>query len=325
MTVVLRAVEEAKPGERWGRTFRAMWPAYRRWFLREGDAARPSYGASKKMLARYMPELVPIYDELVELAGGGDAVARCLSLYRPTPYVHGCSQAVWLKGGPRLLRNYDYAPGLWEALLLRTEWIQPVVAMSDCGWGALDGVNAAGVSVSLAFGGQRVTGDGFGIPLVLRYLLETCSTTEEAAAVLTRVPSHMAYNITVLDAKGAFVTAYVGPDRNTTLSRRRVATNHQPRAVWSQYLHAVASIDRFNILDTHVDAPAETAERFRRRFLEPPTYQVFRPGGWGTLYTAVYDPVARSAEYCWPGGMWTQSLADFRESTVAIDYTAHPT
>ncbi len=57
---------------------------------------------------------------------------------------------------------------------------------------------------------------------------------------------------------------------------------------------------------------------------EPPTYQVFRPGGWGTLYTAVYDPVARSAEYCWPGGMWTQSLADFQEGTVAIDYTAHP-
>ena len=76
----------------------------------------------------------------------------------------------------------------------------PVLAMSDCGWGAIDGINAAGLSVSLAFGGRTAVGEGFGIPLVLRYSLQTCETTAEAGAVLTRVPSHMSYNVTVLDA-----------------------------------------------------------------------------------------------------------------------------
>ena len=43
--------------------------------------------------------------------------------------------------------------------------------MSDCLWGLLDGINDAGLAVSLAFGG-RATREGFGIPLVVRYLLE---------------------------------------------------------------------------------------------------------------------------------------------------------
>ena len=38
--------------------------------------------------------------------------------------------------------------------------------MSDCLWGLLDGMNDDGLGVSLTFGGRRVLGDGFGIPIV---------------------------------------------------------------------------------------------------------------------------------------------------------------
>ncbi len=41
------------------------------------------------------------------------------------------------------------------------------------------------LAVALAFGGRKVTGIGFGIPLVIRYVLETCSNVEEACIVLT--------------------------------------------------------------------------------------------------------------------------------------------
>jgi hypothetical protein len=34
-----------------------------------------------------MPEMVPIWEQLVELAGGGDLAARFLSLYRPPAYL----------------------------------------------------------------------------------------------------------------------------------------------------------------------------------------------------------------------------------------------
>ena len=59
-----------------------------------------------------------------------------------------------------------------------------VVGVSDCLWGVLDGVNESGVAVSLAFGGKRTVGAGFGIPLVMRYVLEFASTTQEAVDTL---------------------------------------------------------------------------------------------------------------------------------------------
>ena len=62
--------------------------------------------------------------------------------------------------------------------------------MSDCLWGLLDGINDAGLAVSLTFGGRRDVGDGFAIPLVMRYLLETCDTVDEARAALERIPVH---------------------------------------------------------------------------------------------------------------------------------------
>ena len=60
--------------------------------------------------------------------------------------------------------------------------------MSDCLWGLLDGMNDAGLAVSLTFGGRRALGDGFGIPLVVRYLLETCDDVAEARETLARLP-----------------------------------------------------------------------------------------------------------------------------------------
>jgi hypothetical protein len=81
--IVFEAVEELAPGEKWRSRFHDMWPAYRAWYLREGDAARPAYGEAGGMLRRHMPELVPTWERLVDLAGRGDLAARLLSLYRP--------------------------------------------------------------------------------------------------------------------------------------------------------------------------------------------------------------------------------------------------
>ena len=65
--------------------------------------------------------------------------------------------------------------------------------------GAAYGVNASGLAVSLAFGGRKARGAGFGVPLIVRYLLEVCERTRDAVAVLRRLPSHMSYNLTLID------------------------------------------------------------------------------------------------------------------------------
>src|SRR4051812_44843063 len=107
--LTFRAVSELAPGPRWQALFAEASPAYEAWFLREGEARRPTYGESRKMLERHLPELVPTYEKLVDLAGGGDRQARLLSLWCPTPFLSGCSQAVWPAGEPLLVRNYDYS------------------------------------------------------------------------------------------------------------------------------------------------------------------------------------------------------------------------
>ena len=110
-----RAAEALDLGPAWQAVFEEKWPHYKAWFLREGEAARPSFATSVRMLRAHMPELVPAYEHVVELAGGGDLAARMLSLYKPPPYLAACSQGVWTReGGPMLVRNYDYAPSRFE-------------------------------------------------------------------------------------------------------------------------------------------------------------------------------------------------------------------
>ena len=160
---------------------------------------------------------------MVELAGGGDLAARMLSLYRPPPYLAACSQGVWSgEDGPLLVRNYDYAPSRMEGIIWSTRMGERrVVGMSDCLWGLLDGMNDAGLAVSLTFGGRRVLGDGFGIPLVVRYLLETCDDVATARASLARLPYALAHNLTVVDAAGEVLTAFSPRPRAVLPERTR--------------------------------------------------------------------------------------------------------
>ncbi|TMM02034.1 MAG: hypothetical protein E6G10_11090, partial [Actinobacteria bacterium] len=58
VSLTFRAFDEPQPGARWRARFAELWPAYRGWYLRDGDAARPSYREARVMLQRHMPELV---------------------------------------------------------------------------------------------------------------------------------------------------------------------------------------------------------------------------------------------------------------------------
>ena len=320
-SLIFTAVDEESPGEKWQALFRRFWPAYRTWYLREGDAARPGFLTCRNALRTHMPELESTYDELVELAGGGDLAARFLSLYRPPPFLTACSQGVWRGKEPALVRNYDYDPTLCEGVTLRSHWNgRRVIAMSDCMWGVLDGINDSGLAASLAFGGRRAVGDGFGMPLILRYVLEVCATTKEAVKVLRRVPTHMAYNVTVVDRSGAFATLFLSPDRPPIVTQRPLATNHQRRVEWKEYAGATASLEREHYLGELLEDRSETLPSLIQRFLRAPLYSAQFQKGWGTLYTSVYRTGEPSAEFRWPGGHVTQDFEEFREVAVRVDY-----
>lgn len=321
MEILFQAISEPLPGAKWCQRFERAWPGYQKWFLKEGDAARPSFLACERALLQHMPELVPTYRRLTELAGGTDQAARFLSLYQPTPYMTGCSQAVWTRDRPLLVRNYDYPARLWEAILLHSAWNgQRVIAMSDCMLGVLDGMNESGLAVSLAFGGRKNVGDGFGIPIILRYILEFCDSTQQAINVLKRVPSHMSYNVTVMDRTSDYATVFVSPDRETIVSKQQLATNHQNKVEWPEHEQATGSLNRAHFLSLRLHDEFETRERFVSRFLEPPLYQFKHHHGWGTLYTSTYQPQTGQCSFRWPGYLLNTSFLEFTEQAIALNF-----
>lgn len=322
MHLTFRSVCEDEPGAKWRANFERAWPAYSAWFLCEGEGARPGYLTCQKQLELHMPELVPTWKRLTELGGGSDQVGRMLSLYNPPPYLTGCSQALWTEGEPALVRNYDYHPGRCEGLLLLSAWHGTrVIAVTDCLWGALDGMNEHGLAVALAFGGRQVVGPGFGIPIVLRYVLEFCKTTDEAVAALRRIPSHMAYTVSVIDRAGAAATVFVNPDRDAEVTDRRVSTNHQERVEWPEHAALCQTVERAAFLEKHIADPNETLESLVDRFLDKPLFSHEYEQAFGTLYTAVYRPRKGAVEFRWSNRSWHQSFDRFLEGLSSIRYS----
>jgi len=310
--VPFTAIAEAEPGERWAGLFARYWPAYRAWYLHQGIEARPTYLHRRRAAHAHMPELAPIWEACCEAAGGGDLEARFLSMYAPPAYVAGCSQAVWQGDRPTLVRNYDYYPSAFDAAVLHSRWGgMGVIALTDGLIGVLDGINEAGLASSLTFGGRRDVGHGFGVPILLRYLLQTCVTVPEATDRLMSLPCHMAYNVTLLDAEGRWATVYLNPDREPVVTPGIVATNHQAEVEWHQHARATASVER---------------ERFLRReeliatFLRPPLYSLAFERGYGTLYTAVYEPARQTLDLRWPGEAWSFGFDRPQDAERVVHY-----
>jgi predicted choloylglycine hydrolase len=308
----LRALAEDKPADRISEHLAATWPAFRRWW-RDGANTRPTAAEARARLEQHMPELIGTWQQLTamiaENAETGDCdAAAALSLWNPPPFLTGCTQAAVLTGGPALIRNYDWDYRLFDGVVARTAYTgRRVLGMLDCLWGLLDGVNDAGLAVSLTFGGRPQVGEGFGIPLVIRYVLEVCETAADAVRVLRRVPVHMSYNVTVLDRSGEHVTVYLAPDRPARVTHLAAATNHQGEVEWAPYVAAIYSVERLDfvqdLLGRDTAVPAAVAA-----FLRSPLYATRFHEGFGTLYTAEYRPAEGIARYHWPDRTWEHSL-----------------
>jgi predicted choloylglycine hydrolase len=324
--IEFEALAEPWPGEQWRERFEAMWPTYRSWYLRDGGSERPDLATCRRALEQHMPELVPVHERLAELAGGDELAARLLSLYRPPGFVVGCSQGAWTRaGGPVLVRNYDYPVERLEGIVYLTQWGERrVIGMSDCLWGLLDGINDSGLAISLTFGGRRDVGDGFAIPLVVRYVLETCDTVAEARAALARIPVHAPQNLTLLDRSGEYLTAYVGPGRPAEFRDVPATTNHQGKVEWPEYAAAIRTVEREQCVLDLLGDEAMTRERFVESFLAPPLHNTAYAQGFGTIYTAAYFPAEERVEYRWPGTVWEQSFDRFEPSGHTQEFAEAP-
>ena len=323
MQTIFEAVSESTPGEKWLNIYRSTWPLYKRWYLSQGVMDRPSYSICRKKLIEYMPELIPVYDQLRELTDGSDMAARFLSLYCPPPYISGCSQLIWPEPEARLIRNYDFSPRRIDGIILNSSWLgKKVIAMSDCLIGVLDGMNEDGLCVSLTFGGSQQVGKGFGIPIILRYILETCENTRQAEHALKRIPIHMAYNVTVIDERGDFFTAHLFPGKDAIIDRKkRIATNQQPFGIkWKSYARASATSEREVQLEKYLATGTMNFNQIASAFLSPPLYSTDYKNGFCTLYTVIYYPQEKVVELRWPDSNWVLDFPNFIEGRRVIRY-----
>ncbi|MBZ3905834.1 C45 family autoproteolytic acyltransferase/hydolase [Streptomyces griseiscabiei] len=291
---------------RWAAHTQELWPLAESWTSDEG---RTPEGAARarNLFEEHMPELVPVLDRLARQLDrpGGDTF---LTLAVLRPFFSGCTQI----GGPgSLLRNYDFSPDECEGTIVASHFLRPVIGMQDAGWGLLDGMNDAGLAVSLTFGGRFVHGPGFAILIVLRYLLETCDTVGEAVERLRTIPVGIPQNVTLVDRERA-VTVFVGPDIPLTEAPDACAANHQ-------HLPVPDEQERFSRTQERL-AGVRAAGSDVAAMLKPPLYQYAYDEGLGTVYTAHYRPSEGRVTYHWPDESWEQSFDAFTPGarTVAL-------
>ena len=312
---------EDRPGAAWAARFVAGRDEARRWYQGTGHAEPPSAADCRTTLLRHMPELVPGYDQACALVGD-DALDRAiLSHYRPAPFDHGCSQAIWLgPGGPALVRNYDWALDTVSERFELTAWSgRRVIAKAQRPWGGcIDGMNEDGLVAALNYGGSAAQGLGFSIILMLRYVLETCTTVDAAVAALVRIPIALSQNVVLLDRTGAHATLFLGPDRTPAVSRDLVCTNHQEIPAEPATAALAHSVRRQRHLQAALDDPAIGLADLTALFLEPPLHA--RRAVSTTAHTAVYRPAEGQVDYLWPGRTWRQSFERFETGDYIHDF-----
>lgn len=325
MQLEFRSIEEAKkPGEKWLELFNTFWPGYKSWLRANNFENKTKLEDSKAALVKYMPKLLPTYNRLCKLVGDDELAHKFLTGYQPPAYVTACAQAVTNKKTPQLVRNYDYCPDLLEGAFMLTKWNRKkVMGTNDCLIGLVDGINDDGLAVSLTFGGRKQVGKGFGISFILRYVLEFCKTVDQAVKCLTFIPSHMSYNIIVVDKTGKHKTVMVAPDRKPIVTDYAYSTNHQQRVEWEENARFNKTIERSNFLKEALSFEGLTNEQLASIFLMSPLYNTKFTEGFGTLYTAVYQPELGVAKLLWKNQKMEQSFDQFTEERHLVYFQTY--
>jgi len=313
------AIKETYLGEKLSVIYQHCYLDYLKWFSKSKD--KVSAYESREKLKQFMPELLTTYDALCKKLGGDEQTSVFLSLYNPPAFKSGCSQAFKNKETVELVRNYDFPAKLCDRLMLHSNYHGTrVIAMTDCLWGVIDGMNEHGLAVSLAYGGRNKKGHGFGITLVLRYILEFCKTTDEAIDKLKHIPIHMAYNVTLIDESGNGKTVLICPGEAIDITSVPFATNHQQGGTMGDIDAIADSYIREQFLSVKLSKTREQIKSLTDSFLEPPLFRLASDWqGWGTLYTARYQPQNKTVHLHWPEcQVLSQSFDNYIETDLTV-------
>lgn len=325
----IAAGSHADIGRRLGERYGTFGPAAAQMHAEHVAFAR----ACRAEVARAYPAIVEEMDAQAEAAGrsGEDVLWHyCLGAGSSPPQENGvgggaaaspgCSTVgVMTEEGPVVARNYDFFYfEKWRHLVTTV----PDGALSHTGmWpgllgGRYDGVNEAGVWISIHGGGCRVPRrlrPGIAFHHLCRLVLETCSTAREAVERLCSAPHIASYNYFIADAHEMYVveahpeqTAVRTPNdgvlvctnhplhpRLTPLAASPILDNSRRRAEFLQ-----RGAEEIVAREMSLEGAAEAAGRQLQRLMGDHTVPVCgHVDGLATFWSAVCAPRRRRVWY----------------------------
>jgi isopenicillin-N N-acyltransferase-like protein len=167
---------------------------------------------------RWQPRLVEEMVGVSEGAGVAPELVGALNARTEIARAGGCSLVARLDGadGPWLAQNWDWYVDAPERCVLWTAELdggERLVTMTEAGILAKLGMNSRGLAVGLNILHHRRDGGPMGVPmhLILRALLDSCATVEDAATLLADSPTSASSAITVIDAAGGGAVFELSP------------------------------------------------------------------------------------------------------------------
>jgi hypothetical protein len=125
-----------------------------------------------------------------------------------------------------------------------------------------------------------------------------------------------------INTNGKFVvkTVEISPEKINKVSHTPLAVNHQGDFVLSNYAIFSKSMERKKSLVEKLYDPWLTAEGFIDSFAYAPLFTENYAEGFGTLYTAIYNPSLKGAEFRWKGVNKQASFTNFIPESFYINY-----
>jgi predicted choloylglycine hydrolase len=252
----------------------------------------------QRMFAKFAPVL---WEELVGLADElGITMERAAFRFGNDgmrPPIGACSAAIT---ADVYGRNYDYRPRYYGAqfVFLQASGSYASIGSSHQLTGRLDGMNEHGLMIGLHQVRKSPRFSGLSADLIVRMILDQCSTTTEAVERLRQLPHAMQYNYSLLDANG--VASVVEAGAGAVAARKGTwlaCTNHFQSALLRPLNHrrrAAHSQHRLPPLEAWASGGLSAEQMFTalNRSTSPAFFHGYLRGA-GTLHTIVGEPAKR--------------------------------
>ncbi|MBN7797657.1 C45 family autoproteolytic acyltransferase/hydolase [Parahaliea mediterranea] len=114
-------------------------------------------------------------------------------------------------------RNYDMLfafKKFTESSLVAPQNRYSYIGQSDVFIGKVDGINETGLSIAMSFVNGTSTQPGVGFHMVIRNVLENCSTTAQAIKLIRETPVATANNFLVADQSGDLAVIESAPEKS---------------------------------------------------------------------------------------------------------------